>query len=217
LWLHGRLQGGSQIGFMDTSTRYGLVAIAASAGGIPALQILLSALPRNLPVPVAVVLHRSPREMDLLPMVLGRWSTLPVRPVEPGQPVQAGTVYVAPADAHLVVAASRRFELIDGRRIRHVSSSANPLFTSAAHVLGPVIGVVLTGMGQDGTDGVQAVKQAGGIVIAQDEATSEWFSMPRSAIATGLVDYVLPLDRIGAKLVELLDHHASLTPTGATS
>ena len=96
-------------------------------------------------------------------------------------------------------------------------SSANPLFATAAQVLGPVIGVVLTGMGQDGTDGVRAVKQAGGVIIAQDEATSEWFSMPRSAIATGLVDYVLPLDRIGAKLVELLDHHAGLTPTGATS
>jgi two-component system, chemotaxis family, protein-glutamate methylesterase/glutaminase len=215
--LHGRLRRESQIGPMDTPTRYGLVAIAASAGGIPALQTLLSTLPRNLPVPVAVVLHRSRRELDLLPMVLGRWSTLPVRPAEPGKPVQPGTVYVAPADAHLVVGSDCRFELMDGRRIQHLLSSANPLFATAAQVLGPVIGVVLTGMGQDGTDGVQAVKQAGGIIIAQDEATSEWFSMPRSAIATGLVDYVLPLDRIGAKLVELLDHHAGLTPTGATS
>jgi two-component system chemotaxis response regulator CheB len=163
-----------------------------------------------------VVLHRSRREVDLLPMVLGRSSALPVRRVEPGQPVKPGTVYVAPADAHLVVSPTRRFELIDGRRIGHVFSSANPLFTTAAHVLGPVIGVVLTGMGQDGTDGVQAVKEAGGVVIAQDEATSEWFSMPRSAIATGVVDYVLPLDRIGAKLVELLDRQHGLTPTGAT-
>ncbi len=202
---------------MDTSPRYGLVAIAASAGGITALQTLLSTLPRDLPVPVAVVLHRSRREVDLLPMVLGRSSTLPVRPAEPGKPVQPGTVYVAPADAHLLVGSDRRFELMDGGRIRHVRSSADPLFSSAAHVLGPVIGVVLTGMGEDGTDGVQAMKRAGGIVIAQDEATAEWFGMPRSAIGTGAVDYVLPLDRIGAKLVELLTHHADLTPTGATS
>ena len=116
-----------------------------------------------------------------------------------------------------MVGSDRRFELMDGGRIQHVRSSANPLFTSAAHVLGPVIGVVLTGMGQDGTSSVQAVKRAGGIVVAQDEATAEWFSMPRSAIGTGAVDYVLPVDRIGAKLVELLDHHAGLTPTGATS
>jgi two-component system chemotaxis response regulator CheB len=202
---------------MDTSTPYGLVAIAASAGGIPGLKALLATLPRNLPVPVAVVLHRSRRELDLLPMVLGRSSPLPVRRVEPGETILPGTVYVAPADAHLVVSQDRRFELIDGRRIRHVFSSANPLFSTAADVLGPVIGVVLTGMGRDGTDGVQAVKQAGGIVIAQDEATSEWFSMPRSAIDTGVVDYVLPLDRIGAKLVGLLDHRAGLTWKGATS
>ena len=200
---------------MDTPTRYGLVAIAASAGGFTALQSLLSSLPRNLPVPVAVVLHRARRQEDLLPLVLGRSSVLPVRLVEPGQPVQPGTVYLAPADAHLVVARDRRFGVVDGKRIRHVFSSANPLFTTAADVLGPVIGVVLTGMGRDATDGVQAVKQAGGTVIAQDEATSEWFSMPRSAIATGAVDFVLPLDRIGAKLLELLDRHADLTRTGA--
>jgi two-component system chemotaxis response regulator CheB len=193
------------------------VAIAASAGGIAALKALLSTLPQNFPVPVAVVLHRSRRELDLLPGVLGRSSRLPVRHVEPGQSVLPGTVYVAPADAHLVVSPNRRFELIDGRRIRHVFSSVNPLFTTAADVLGPVIGVVLTGMGRDATDGVQAVKEAGGVVIAQDEATSEWFSMPRSAIATGAVDYVLPLDCIGAKLMELLDHRASLPRTGVTS
>ena len=99
---------------MDTSPRYGLVAIAASAGGITALQTLLSTLPRDLPVPVAVVLHRSRREVDLLPMVLGRSSTLPVRLAEPGKPVQPGAVYVAPADAHLVVGSDRRFELMDG-------------------------------------------------------------------------------------------------------
>jgi two-component system chemotaxis response regulator CheB len=166
---------------------------------------------------VAVVLHRTRRQEDLLPLVLGRSSALPVRRVEPGKPMQPGTVYIAPPDAHLIVGADRRFDLMDGRRIRHVLSSANPLFTTAAEVLGPVIGVVLTGMGRDATDGVQAVKQAGGAVIAQDEATSEWFSMPRSAIATGAVDYVLPLDRISAKLVELLERQHGLTPTGATS
>jgi two-component system chemotaxis response regulator CheB len=201
---------------MEIRTPYGLVAIAASAGGIPALQRLLSTLPPAFPAPVAVVLHRTRRQEDLLPLVLGRSSALPVRRVEPGRPKQAGTVYIAPPDAHLIVAPDRRFDLMGGRRIRHVLSSANPLLTTAAEVLGPVIGVVLTGMGRDATDGVQAVKQAGGVVIAQDEATSEWFSMPQSAIATGAVDYVLPLDRIGAKLVELLDRQPGLTPTGAT-
>lgn len=200
---------------MDTPARYGLVVIAASAGGVPALRVLLSSLPPTFPVPLAVVLHRIHRRQDLLPGLLGRWSTLPVVSAQAGQPVRPGTVYIAPDDAHLVVSPARRFELFDGRRIRHLRSSANPLFTTAAQVLGPVIGVVLTGMGRDATDGVQSVKEAGGVVIAQDQGTSAWFSMPRSAIATGAVDYVLPLDQIAPKLVQLLNHDAGLIPTGA--
>lgn len=200
---------------MSTPLRYGMIAIATSTGGVQALRTLLSSLPRDLPVPVTVVLHRTRRAPDLLPELLSRWSSLPVHAVRPGQVIQPAHIYVAPASAHLVVSPSRRLELIDGRRIRHVLSSANPLFSSAAEVLGPVIGVVLTGMGADATDGVQAVKQAGGVVIAQDETSSVSFSMPSAAIATGAVDFVLPLDRIGAKLLELVAPAGDLTPTRA--
>jgi two-component system chemotaxis response regulator CheB len=101
----------------------------------------------------------------------------------------------------LVIQAYRTFGLSVGRRIRHVHSSANPLFESAAGVLGSrVIAVVLTGGGSDATDGVQAIKLRGGMVIAQDQATSQTFGMPGSAIATGAVDYILPLDQIAPAL-----------------
>jgi two-component system chemotaxis response regulator CheB len=101
-----------------------------------------------------------------------------------------------------MVDADLRVALADGRKIRGVLSSANPLFESAARALpSRVIAVVLTGYDRDGTDGVQAVKRSGGIVIAQDEATSESFGMPRSAIETGCVDRVLPLQEIGPALV----------------
>ena len=93
----------------------------------------------------------------------------------------------------------------DGRRIRFLRSSANPLFESAAKVFeGHVIAVVLTGYGRDGTDGVQGVKIHGGTVIAQDLATSEQWSMPQSAIQSGAVDYVLPLSAIGPALNDLV-------------
>jgi two-component system chemotaxis response regulator CheB len=197
---------------MDTIEPFGMVAIASSAGGITALRKLLSTLPADYALPVAVVQHRSRHDPDLLPGVLKRASALPVRSVRPGEPVRRGTVYVAPPDAHLVVTPDQRFELADGKRICHVLSSANPLFTSAARALGPVIGVVLTGKGRDATDGVRAIKAAGGTVIVQDEATSEWFGMPGSAIETGRVDYVLPLEQIGAKLVELLENGAKPEP-----
>jgi len=99
-------------------------------------------------------------------------------------------------------------------KIRHVLSSANPLFTSAAGVYGDgVIAVVLTGGDSDATDGVQSVSEAGGIVIAQDEATPQNFSMPRSAIKTGSVDYVLPLDEIAPKLLDLLSARRAIDHT----
>jgi two-component system chemotaxis response regulator CheB len=98
----------------------------------------------------------------------------------------------------------RTISLVDGKRIRQVRSSANPLFETASRVFGPhVIAVVLSGFDSDGTDGVQAVRKRGGTVIAQDRATSPHFDMPRSAIATGAVNLVLPADRIGPALVSL--------------
>ncbi|HEY4589270.1 MAG TPA: chemotaxis protein CheB, partial [Thermoanaerobaculia bacterium] len=94
--------------------------------------------------------------------------------------------------------------LFDGSRIRHLRSSANPLFDSAADVFdGRLIAVVLTGSAQDGTDGVQSVKARGGVVIAQDEASSAAFGMPGSAIATGCVDQILPLQESGPALRRL--------------
>ena len=182
-----------------------LVVIAASAGGIQALQEILSSLPAGFPVPIAVVQHRSRYLPNLLPQILGRKTPLAVKLVEEAEALRHGTVYVAPPHLHLTVGPDRALVLTDGRRIRHVLSSANPLFTSAAEVLGGrVVAVVLSGSGSDASDGVQAIKAAGGVVIAQDQATSKHFGMPGSAIATGCVDLVLPLEEIGPALIHLV-------------
>jgi two-component system chemotaxis response regulator CheB len=183
---------------------YGLVAVAASTGGVKALETMLAALPPDFPLPVAIVQHRSTSKPNLLARVLSRHTPLPVKVAEQGETLRAGTVYLAPPDLHFSVGAGLGVVLGDGRPIRHVRSSANPLFESAASALGPrLIAVVLTGYDRDATDGVQAVKQAGGTVIAQDEASSQVFDMPRSAIATGCVDRVLPLAEIGPALLAL--------------
>jgi two-component system chemotaxis response regulator CheB len=183
---------------------YDLVVLAASAGGLHALSVLLSSLPRDLPVPVALVLHRTPHHPDLLAKILGRHTALRVKNALPGEHMEPGTVYVAPADLHLVIESDGALGFSDGRRIRHVLSSANPLLESAALFGGRVIAVVLTGSGHDATDGVQAVRARGGVVIAQDEATSTVFGMPRSAIATGAVAHVLPLAAIGPSVARLV-------------
>jgi two-component system chemotaxis response regulator CheB len=118
--------------------------------------------------------------------------------------MEPGTVYVAPADLHLVIESDGALGFSNGRRIRYLLSSANPLFESAARFGGRVIAAVLTGSGYDATDGVQAVRASGGVVIAQDEATSAVFGMPRSAIATGAVAHVLPLAAIGPAIASLV-------------
>lgn len=186
------------------SGRYAIVVIAASAGGVQALQKVLSALPRDFPLPIAVVQHRSSQAPNLLARVLGRHTPLTVKHAAPGETVCAGTVYLAPPHRHLVVRPGGTLALVNGHKIRHVLSSANPLFASAADVFpGGVIAVVLTGGDSDATDGVQSVTRSGGVVIAQDEASSAVFGMPRAAIASGAVHAVLPLAEIARELKRL--------------
>jgi two-component system chemotaxis response regulator CheB len=188
-----------------------LVALAASAGGIPALGEILAALPADFDIPIVVIQHRAATRISILPVILSRAAPgRLIKSAEPGEPLTAGCVYVAPADFHLVVAPDRTLHFLDGRRIKFVRSSANPLFESAARALqGRVIAVVLTGGGSDATDGVQAVKSMGGIVIAQDPLQAEHPGMPLSAIRTGAVDYVLPLREIAPMLVHLASANRS--------
>lgn len=182
-----------------------LVVIAASAGGVEALGTVLSTLPADLNAAVAIVQHRRPESESRLHEILGRRTQLPVRVASGGEPIAGSTIYIARPDLHLRVERDRRFTYMDGRRVRFVRSSANPLFESAAPIFGNrLIAVVLTGYGKDGTDGVQTVKSHGGIVIAQDRESSTQSEMPDAAVRTGTVDYVLPLDQIGPMIAALV-------------
>ena len=200
---------------MTVAPPYDLVVLAASAGGVPALRSVLAALPPDFPVPIAVVQHRSARSPAILGQILARATRLKVRDARPGDRLTPGTVYIAPPSWHLVVRSDRTLGFRDGRKIRFVSSSANPLLESAVESMdGRVVAVILTGSGSDGTDGVQAVHHAGGFVVAQDQATSSVFGMPRSAIQSGSVDAVLPLEAIGPALIRLMQGDAAAVSAG---
>jgi two-component system chemotaxis response regulator CheB len=174
-----------------------LVAIAASAGGVEALQTFFRGLGTTHDASIVVVLHRTPSHESHLESIIRRCTRMPVVQADDGERVAPGVVYVARPDLHLTVTAGRHFAYRDGRRIKFLRSSAVPLLDSAAAAFGDrVVAVVLTGSGTDATDGVQRVKQAGGVVIAQDQATSEYWSMPSAAITSGAVDLVLPLSEI---------------------
>jgi two-component system chemotaxis response regulator CheB len=181
-----------------------LVVIAASAGGIPAIRQVLQALPPSFPAAVVLLLHRAPSSTSVLPRILARGSGIAVHDAAAGERFAAGVAYIAPADRHLQVSPDRQFSFHDGRKINFLRSAADPLLQSAAAAFGNrVIAVILTGSGRNGTGGVRDVKARGGIVIAQDPATAEHAGMPRAAIATGAVDYIVPLEEIGPLLVRL--------------
>jgi len=184
--------------------RFPVIAIAASAGGLKALERVSGGLPRGLPAAVIVVLHLDRNHPSLLAQLLGRHSALPVAEARDGDAMRVGSIVVAPPDRHLLVRPDATLELTRTEPINYVRPCADLTFASIAHSFGErAIGVVLTGTGRDGAAGSAAIKGGGGIVIAQDEATSEFFAMPDAAIRTGFVDFILPLEAIGPKLVSL--------------
>ena len=184
---------------------YAIVLVAASAGGLAAISAVLGALPADFAVPVLVVQHLDPRHVSLMAEILRRRTSLLVEDATAGARVEAGTVYLAPPDEHLLVTPTGRLRLSHAEPVHFVRPSADLLFESGAESFpGRAIGVVLSGTGSDANMGVRALERAGGTVIAQDPATAEFGGMPTAAIATGGVDLVLPLEEIGPALVELV-------------
>jgi two-component system chemotaxis response regulator CheB len=181
------------------------VLVAASAGGLSALTSVLSELPADFSAAVAIVQHIEPHHRSMLAEILGRSCALPVTQAADGQRFQPGVVHVAPPDHHLLVDADGSLSLTRTELVHFVRPSADLLFESGAASFGNrAIGVVLTGTGSDGSLGVEAIKRRGGTVIAQDEATSDFFGMPGAAIEAGAVDFVLPLDQIAEALTSLV-------------
>jgi len=179
-----------------------VVAIAASTGGPPAIAHILRALPADWSVPVLVVQHIGAGFDVGLVRYLDDACLLPVSLARPGREVSGGGVHICPAEQHLGVTADRRLTVTPGEPIEGYRPSANQLFRSVAAAYGPrAAGVVLTGMGRDGADGLFALRQAGGFAIAQDQATSTVYGMPRQALLRGATDEVLPVEDIAAALV----------------
>jgi two-component system chemotaxis response regulator CheB len=177
------------------------VAIGASAGGIRALQIVLGALPPDFSVPVLVVLHLERRHDSLLARVLRSSTTLRVKAAEADEPLLAGTVYLAVPDRHLL-AVEGRVMLASTVEVHYSRPSVDVLFRSMAACYGAAAcGVILSGAGRDGAEGLAAIKGAGGTTIVQDPNTAEHTGMPLAAVATRCVDMTLALDAIGPALV----------------
>ncbi len=188
-------------------TRPGLIAVGTSLGGLNALVKLLAALPPELLVPIAIVQHRAiTTEPSGLAELLQDHAGLRVVEAEDKMAMKAGTVYLAPADYHLIVEERGLLALSTDPPVRAARPSIDVLFETAADAYGDaLLAVLLTGASADGAAGLVAVKARGGRAIVEDPATAECRTMPAAGLAAVPVDYVLPLSAIGEHLVTLVE------------
>jgi two-component system chemotaxis response regulator CheB len=181
-----------------------LIVIGGSAGGIEALKEIVARLPADFPAAVLVVLHTSGSWPGLLPKILGRATVLHVSHPADGTPMRAGHIYIAPPDYHMLVKGNV-LRVLRGPRENLHRPAIDPLFRSAAVARGArVIGVIVTGMLDDGTSGLVVVKARGGTAIVQDPATAMFAPMPGHALEQVPDALVLPVEKIGDELVRLV-------------
>jgi len=192
-----------------TKRKIDAVVLTSSTGGPKALSKFFSLLPNDFPVPIVIVQHNSSGFDKSFVQWLGSYTTLKVKLAEEGEIPKPGTVYIARTDRHL------ELRLIDGHMVLRYNDNepennqkpaADVLFRTAAESLKQsVISVVLTGMGSDGGAGTRKIREMGGITLAQDEASSIIYGMPKAAAETGCLDMALPLEMIPAELVRLTE------------
>jgi two-component system, chemotaxis family, protein-glutamate methylesterase/glutaminase len=184
-----------------------LIAVGTSLGGLNALTELLGVLPPGFRVPLVIVQHRtvSP-DGGGLAKLLQENCRLTIFEAEDKMPLEAGAIYLAPADYHLMIETPGLLALSTDAPVRSARPSIDVLFQTAADAYrDALLGVLLTGASSDGAEGLASVKANGGRAIVQDPATAECRTMPAAALATTAVDYVLPLDKIGEHLVTLVE------------
>jgi len=179
----------------DATTDAALIAIGCSAGGPPALQALLPALPGDTLTTVVVAQHMPARFTTLFAARLARFCAVPVVEPDDGESLHAGRIYIAPGGRQTLLARDAdgvRFVIRARQSGERYAPSADLLMSSAARAFGAgILGILLSGMGSDGVLGLRAIKEAGGCTVAESEETAAVFGMPRGAIRAGLADRVL--------------------------
>jgi len=180
-----------------------IIVMGASAGGVEALSVVVAKLPRTMPASIFVVLHVPAELPSQLPAILRRASKLPAAHAAHGQRIEPGRIYVAPPDFHLRLD-DGRMQLVHGPKENRHRPAIDPLFRSAAKTYGPrVVGVVLTGVLDDGTQGLEVIKDCGGVTVVQNPEEAFAPSMPLSALRYVEVDHVLNLADMPPLLVRL--------------
>jgi len=184
-----------------------IVAIASSTGGPDALSVILPQLPKNFPCPIVIAQHISDGFVSGMVEWLKLITKLNIKVAVDGDIVTAGSAYVLPPESHARINSFKRISFVERTPKDIYHPSCDMLLSSAASVYGAhSIGIILTGMGSDGAQGIQRIKEAGGTTMAQDESTSIVFGMNKVAIDNGHIDKILPLGDISKKIVEIVSN-----------
>ncbi|HEU4403600.1 MAG TPA: CheB methylesterase domain-containing protein [Candidatus Polarisedimenticolia bacterium] len=189
------------------AARSGLIAVGCSAGGPPALEIVLPALPRATELSIVVAQHMPEKFTTLFAARLARLCSLPVAEPRDGEPLSEGRIYIAPGNRQTTLERTSGgviFRVRPRDASERYAPSADLLLESVAEIFGPrAVGVLLSGMGGDGAAGMRAIKERRGCTLAESEKTARVFGMPAEAIRAGLADQVLPLPEIARELARL--------------
>lgn len=182
------------------------VVVGVSAGGMHALNILLSGLPAEFPAALIIVQHRAPSDDAFFVTYLSSYCPFPVKEAEDKEPIWPGICYIAPAGYHLLVEKEKMFSLSADEPVNYARPSIDVLFETAAEAYREaLVGVILTGSNMDGSWGTIKIRRFGGLTVAQDPLDAEVSAMPQAAIDTGKVDVVLPLGDIPDYLAKLFE------------
>src|SRR5271166_3028074 len=189
--------------------RFPTVGIGTSAGGVHTLQTFFESLPEAVNAAFVVVVHLDPSHQSELPSILSARTRMPVKQVTGRVPLEPKRVYVIPPNRQLIVA-DGYLAIAEFHEPRWQRAPIDLFFRSLAAQRGDDFAIVLSGAGSDGSVGIKAVKETGGIILVQDPHEAEYGSMPRSAIATGLADFVLPVREIAGRLPDLIRNRRHL-------
>ena len=185
---------------------YKAVVVGTALGGTSALAVVLSYLPGNFNSPIIIVQHFHPFSDGYLIWWFNKTTKIKVKQADEEEKIKPGVAYFAPPDRHLVVEKDRTFSLANTKKVNYVRPSIDVLFKTAAGVYGKnLVGIILTGASNDGSQGLKRIKEEGGFTIVQDPKTAKADEMPRSAIDAVQIDYILPLDEIGMFLQKFLN------------
>jgi two-component system chemotaxis response regulator CheB len=182
---------------MKKGRTYDAVVIGSSTGGLNALRTILVNLKNDFSIPIIVVQHLSPDSENLLVRILDEQSPLRVREAEEKESPEAGCMYIAPPNYHLLIESDKTFTLSIDERVNFSRPSVDVLFETAAEAYrSKLIGIILTGANNDGSNGMKRIKELGGFTIVQDPASAEAPAMPQAALEKTPIDLVLSLDHI---------------------